>query len=205
MKTAYTHYQPRFVSPIQPKPHPVKEMRRKALDTSDTEHPVRRALRNLCANPIKLSVSFSEDTTAHSTLKIPGLLAIKCVVSDEGKPLGIGYSSGYLSRINRQHERTLFSILNGSLLSAMNAVCKSLDALRLEKSDEEASTNRMLGEAYQARDMATASTPASDRQKQYLRSLASSEMEEGAAENFLASIEDMTREEASSAIQQFSK
>lgn len=200
MKSTYS-YRSRVPSPIQPmRQHPVKEMRKRMNDTQDTEHPVRKELRRLCQSPLSLKVSFSEDNSAHSTVKIPGLLAVRCVISDStDKPLGIGYSSAYLSRLNRQQERTLFSCLNGSLLSGMNAVCKSLDALRLEKSDEERDADKMLGEAYRIRDAAAAQEPATDRQKQYLREIAS-RMDESQAENLIASLDEMTKSEASSAI-----
>src|SRR3989344_1264635 len=113
-----TIYRNRAVrSPIQP--HPIQQIREKAMDTSgNTDHPLRQALRKLCAEQLRLCVTFSEDTGALSTLKIPGLVAVRCVITGvDGKPLGIGYSSSYLTRINRSQERTLFTCLNGSLLS----------------------------------------------------------------------------------------
>src|SRR3989344_5748209 len=122
-------------SPIQP-PHSAQPARRKAQDTQEEEHPIREALRSLCGT-YELSATFSEDTGALSTVKTPGLIAVRCVLSKDGRPIGIGHGSTVVSRINRPSERTVFSVLNGSLMSAINSACTTLDVLRLEGADEQ--------------------------------------------------------------------
>ena len=100
------------------------------MDTQSDEHPIRQEVRKLCGE-FNLSVSFSEDAGTLSTLKTPGLIAIRCVLSKDSKPIGVGHGSSVVSRINRGIERTIFSCLNGSLMSAINSACKSLDVERL--------------------------------------------------------------------------
>jgi hypothetical protein len=118
--------------------------RARAMDTQSEEHPIRQEVRKLCET-YALSAVFSEDTLTLATLKTPGLIAVKCVLSKDGKPVGVGHGSSTVSRINRGIERTIFSCLNGALMSAVNSACKSLDVMRLESSQERLGTTPSAG------------------------------------------------------------
>src|SRR3989338_6913312 len=197
-----TPYNPRPVrSPVQL--HPAEVARNRALDTQDEEHPTRRTVRRLCGT-YNLSATFSEDTGTLSTVRTPGLIAVQCVLSKDEKAIGIGHGSSIISRINRGTERTVFSCLNGALMSAINSACKTLDVLRLEVSDEHAASDKtsMVRDFHGMRE-ASVSEPATDKQKQYLLQLASINLDEGDREQFASTVDDMTKAEASEAIQRF--
>src|SRR3989344_421286 len=153
-----TNYKPRAVrSPFQQ--HPVKRMQEKGMDTQDEQNPIRQMLQKLCQAQYVLSAGFSVDTGAMAVLKTPGILVVKCELSLEGKgPIGVGHGSTVISRLNKGLERALFGCLNGALMSSINVACKSLDAIRLEGSQEQ------LGEAYRTPQGQEAQL-ASDKQK----------------------------------------
>ena len=190
-------------SPIQPRMHPAELAREKALDTQDPEHPIRREIRRLCET-FNLSATFSEDTGTLSALKTPGLIAVKCVLSKDGDPLGVGHGTAILTRINKSIERTAFICLNAAFLSAANSACKVLDALRLDAYDQ--ATPKRHGEAYRAKpEESSDGIGITDRQRKYLLQLAATNLSEGDSEQFAASVDTMTRGEASEAIQRFAR
>ena len=186
-------------SPIQPH-HPAQPVRKMGQE----EHPIRERVRKLCKT-VTLSADFSEDTSTLSTLSTEGLIAVRCVLSHEGKPIGVGHGSSVISRINRGNERTIFSCFNGALMSAINSACKTLDVLRLEAEDERAATDKteMNRGTYAPRE-SSGEEPITPKQRQFLLQLASVNLDEGDREQFAASIDDMTKSEASAAIAQWS-
>src|SRR5438132_3115 len=102
-----TNYKNRSVrSPFQP--HPVKQMQARTMDTQDAENPIRQMLQKLCQSRYSLSATFSPDTITMATLKTPGLVAVKCELSMDGKPLGLGHGSTVISRLNKGLDRALY-------------------------------------------------------------------------------------------------
>ncbi len=194
-QTAYRRNQP-VRSPIQYRP---------PQQHKQEEHPIRERVRQLCGT-YNLSATFSEDTAALATLKSPGLIAVQCVLSKDGRAIGIGHGSSIVSRMNRANERTAFSCLNGALMSSINSACKTLDVLRLDAADEQAESDKtaFYREAYQPKE-SNVPTPATDRQKNYLRELISLNCDEAECEQWASQIDDLTKEEASEAIQRFAK
>jgi len=77
-----------------------------------------------------------------------------------------------------------------------------MDSLRLDTHD--LATPKDLGEAYRARED-EGSHLASDKQKAYLRQLISLNCEEAEREQWEGQIDDLTKEEASEAIQRFAR
>jgi len=203
-QTTYRNNRP-VRSPIQVQAHPAELARQRAQDTQREEHPMRERVRQLCGT-CNLTATFSEDKATISTLKTPGLIAVQCVLSKDGQPIGIGHGSSVISRINRATERTVFSCFNGALMSAINSACKTLDVLRLEASDEQAESDKtaFYREAYQPKE-ANVPTFATDKQKNYLRELISLNCDEAECERWASQIDDLTKEEASEAIQRFAK
>ncbi|HWO07260.1 MAG TPA: hypothetical protein VNM40_01595 [Candidatus Paceibacterota bacterium] len=186
-------------SPIQPRKHPVEKIREKMGDPTREDNLMRQEVRKLCGT-YNLSATFSEDVSSLELLKTPGLIAIKCVLSKDGKPVGIGHGSSVVSRINKGIERSIFGCLNGALMSAVNSACKTLDALRLEAAENRASV--ALGEAYRARGT-DESAPATERQREYLKQLLQTHPDEEVREHWLSNLDVLTKSEASEAISRF--
>lgn len=197
-QTTYRNNRP-VRSPVQL--HPAELARQKAMDTQNPDHPIRREIRRLCET-LSLSATFSEDTGTLSALKTPGLIAVKCVLSLDGSPLGVGHGTAILTRINKSIERTAFTCLNAAFLSAANSACKVMDSHRLDAYDR--TTPKNSGEAYRAKPEES-SNLASDKQKAYLKQLISLNCEQSDAEQWMSQIESLTKEEASQAIQQFAQ
>ena len=199
-----TTYRSRVPSPIQPRMHPVKLMRQKAMDTQNADHPARKEIRQLCGT-YQFTATFSEDTDALKTFPhVPGLIAVQCLLHKDGKPVGKGHGSAILTRINRGMERTAFICLNAAFLSAANSACKVLDSLRLDTMDEKTSTGKMLGEAYRSRE-GSASENSTEKQRDYLKQLVQINCDEEERERWLSQIGELTKEEASRAIASFAK
>jgi hypothetical protein len=160
---------------------------------------MRQEVRKLCGT-YNLSATFSEDASSLDLLKTPGLIAIKCVLSKDGKPVGIGHGSSVITRINRGIERSIFGCLNGALMSAVNSACKTLDALRLEAAENKASGG--IGEAYKAKG-GEEGVLATDKQREYLKQLLQMHPDEEVREHWLSNLDVLTKSEASEAISQF--
>ena len=194
-----TQYKNRAVrSPFQP--HPVKQAQEKVLNMNDEQNPVRQILAKLCQTQYALSATFSPDTGIMSVLKTPGLIAVKCELSLQGKGLvGIGHGSTAISKLNKGLDRALYSCLNGALMSAINSACKSLDVIRLEGGQGQ------LGEAYKA-VRGEETQPATDKQKSYLRELILLNAEDDTdRQQRINQISELTKEEASQQIQMLAR
>lgn len=166
-------------------------------------NPLRGMLQRLCGS-YNLTATFSEDTEAVATMGNPNLVAIRCVLKKEGKPIGVGHGSSIISRMNRPTERTIFAVLNGALMSSVNSACKTLDVLRLDQVQEEAEDYRAaMHRETGSMQASTGDEPLTAKQRSYLMQLASVNLEESDRENFLASLDDMTKAEASRAIADF--
>lgn len=191
-----TAYKPRPVrSPYQP--HPIQQMREKAMDTQDATHPVRQMLEKLCRTKYNLSATFSPDHGTMLALKTPGLIAVTCELRLDGKPIGLGHGSTALSRLNKGIDRALYSSLNGALMSAINSACKTLDVMRLEDTQERPN------EAYQAVTV-DEYEPATEKQREYLRQLIRVNVhDESEREGWESRIGELTKKEAGEAISRF--
>jgi len=117
----------------------------------------------------------------------------------DGKILGVGHGATAISKINRGLERALFGCLNGALMSSINVACKSLDAIRLEGSQEQ------LGEAYRTPQGQEAQL-ASDKQKSYLRELILVNCEDDTdRQERINQLDTLTKQEASEQIQMMAR
>ena len=191
-----TQYKSRPVrSPFQPRQsHPVKQAQERSLDMSNEQNPVRLILAKLCQAQYNLCATFSPDLGTMAALKTPGLVAVKCELSLDGKPIGLGHGSTAISRLNKGLDRALFGCLNGALMSAINVSCKSLDVMRLGDAQE-------LGEAYKADS--GESTPATLRQLEYLKQLLQVNADEQVRDKWMPNLDTLTKSEASELIQQY--
>ena len=170
------------------------------MNTQDEHNPIRQMLEKLCQAHYSLSATFSPDIGTMTALnKTPGLVAVKCELRLDGRPIGLGHGSTAISRLNKGIDRALYSCLNGALMSAINSACKSLDIIRLEGGQEQ------LGEAYKT-VRGEESQPATDKQKAYLRQLLSLNVEDGGErEKLEAQVDELTKDEASHAIKAYAR
>lgn len=175
-------------------------MRRKAMDTQNADHPIRREIQRMCGEH-QFTVRFSEATEELKNFpNVAGLVAVKCLLSKDNKPLAEGVGYAILTRINKSIERTAMVCVNASFLSACNNACKIWDSLRLEAAALVGPKG--LGEAYRmpgegADNMATA------RQVDYLKQLIQINLDDPEREERLAQVDELTKEEAGQAIAQF--
>ena len=131
------------------------------IDIRDKNHPVRDEIRKLCSAKYSIQVSFEEDTvTLNSFNHIPGLVAILCKFTKDGKVIAYGRSCAVFSRMNRYMERTISTAINGSFLSASNNAIKIFEALRMNESEQ---VDKPV--QYEESDLAT------PKQKSYLLTL----------------------------------
>ncbi|MFZ2522744.1 MAG: hypothetical protein WAX44_02780 [Minisyncoccia bacterium] len=188
MKTLYkpTH----IVSPFQ-------VAKKKGYDVQDKNHPVQDEIRKIIGT-YDLSATFEEDTqTLEMFRHIPGLVAFSCTLKHGAEVIGYGRGTAVLSRMNRFVERAIRTAFNGSLVDAVVKSTKMLDALRLEPGKER--TSYITEEIYE-------NEPITDRQKSYLLELVFQNIEDEDERNRWSSqIDEMTKSEASNAIQVFAK
>lgn len=137
-----------------------------------------------------------------SALKTPGLIAVRCELSLKDKgPIGIGHGSTVISSLNRGLDRAMFSCLNGSLMSAINSACKSLDVIRLESAQEQATKNIVSVEARRENDDGEGISP---KQKDLLTSLIYQRIDnEEERERRLQEVQSYSRDDASEMISSF--
>ena len=175
-------------------------MRRKALDTQDETHPIRKEIRRMCGD-YRFTATFTEDTDALKNFPhISGLVAVKCLLAKDNQPLAEGHGYAILTRINKSIERTALVCINASFLSACNNACKIWDSLRL---DAPAVTGpKGLGEEYRIQEEEV-DNMATIRQVDYLKQLIQINLDDPEREQRLAEVEGLTKEEASQAIAQF--
>ena len=196
MQTQYRGHAVR--SPFQP--NHMKRSQEKVTNTQDEGNPIRLMLNKLCQTKYNLCATFSPDIGVMSALnKTPGLIAVKCELSLDGRAIGLGHGSTAISRLNKGLDRALYSCLNGSLMSAINSACKSLDVIRLEGTQEQ------IGEAYKS-GQGEESQPATDKQKSYLRELILVNCEDDTdRQERINALSELTKEEASQQIQMMAR
>ena len=95
----------------------------------------------------------------------------------------------------------MFSCLNGSLMSAINSACKSLDVIRLEGAQEQAARNIVSVEARRENDDGEGISP---KQKDLLTSLIYQRIDnEEERERRLQEVQSYSRDDASEMISSF--
>ena len=195
-------YKTRVLSPIQPsRIHPAEKMRQKAMNTQNADHPIRREIQRMCGE-YQFSAQFSENTEALKSFPhISGLVAVKCLLAKDNKPLAEGVGYAILTRINKSIERTAMVCLNAAFLSACNNACKIWDSLRLEA--PALTGPKGLGEAYQVQEEGADDMMATARQVDYLKQLIQINLDDPEREQRLAEVGELTKEEASQAIASF--
>lgn len=189
-----TYYRKPVVSPLQLRPqHPVELMMKKATDTQDKEHPVRKEIERVIGS-YQLEARVEEDTETISTLARQGVIAFLCTVKRDGQIIGIGRGSAVLNQNHKFIERTVHSAFNSCLLSAIAQSSKCLDAVvnphNISVDETPADGNS---------EMATT------KQKDFLTQLVNKKVrDESVVGWWMENIGTMTKNDASTAIQELS-
>lgn len=184
------NYKRSVVSPLQRTSPP--EVRR--------EHPVHQVMKQFTGTYQLLAHVEQDEQTMHLLRHMPGVVAYLATITRDGKVIGQGRGSAVFTRVNRYIERTVRSAFNSALISAMMHTTKSLDALG---APQVAEADRKALDAYKENEVPEGIT---ERQRGYLSELVNSNvLNERERDNWMSQLQDMTKEEASAAIQSFVK
>jgi len=188
-------YKPRIVPTF-------KTVQKKAFDVQDREHPVRAEIEG-CLGTYNLTAVVEEDMQTQSSMKhVSGLISFLCTLLKNGKVVSQGRGSSVLSPSNRFLSRAVASAFNSAVADAAIRATKVLDTFR---SADGSVAPAVIDEAYKARDQYE-SAGITDKQKSYLLELIQTSVEdEDERSRWESQIDDMTKDEASSAIQSFKR
>jgi hypothetical protein len=185
-------YKNRIPSPFQVarKPYYKKEMPK---DTVQEEI-------NKLLGTYQFSATFEEDTQTANTLKhIPGIIAFVCTIKKGDKVIGQGRGTTVINQMNRFIVRTINYAFNASLVDGIIRSTKILDAFRPDATPHAWSGADETSSDVEVSDIAT------PKQVDYLRQLIQLNCEEDEREGWLSQLSELTKEEASQAIQRFAK
>jgi hypothetical protein len=185
-----TAYKTRVPSPFQVarKPYYQKELPK---DTVQGEI-------NKLLGTYQFSATFEEDTQTATTLKhIPGIIAFVCTIKKGDQIIGQGRGTSVINQNNRFIVRTIGYAFNASIVDAIVRSTKILDIFRPDAKPHS------WGGADTAEDSFVGIT---DKQKSYLTELIQSKVtDEDEREGWMSQLGELTKEEASQAIQRFAK
>lgn len=175
------------------RPHPVDRLQKQAY--SSKAGPVREVIEG-CLGRHQLTAVVEEDIPTLTAMRhVPGLIAFLCtLVNAKGQVIAQGRGNAVLNPNNRFIERAVACAFNSALTDAAIRATKVLDLLRGASDGVE--------EAYSLRE-SDASESATDKQRQYLRQLILANVDEEERERWEGQIGEMTKAEASRAIEQF--
>lgn len=184
-------------------PSPYQQNRKVAFDVSGKTHPVHEEIQKLLGS-YNLAITFEEDTQTIGMFKhIPGIVSFLCTIKKGDQVIGQGRGTAVISRMNKYIERTVHTAFNASLIDGIVRATKVLDALQPDAISQPYDTG--AEESYPVKgsyefDMIT------DKQKSYLLQLIYTNVMDGdERERQAANVDQLTREEASDAIQSLKK
>ncbi|MFA6969267.1 MAG: hypothetical protein WC217_01560 [Candidatus Paceibacterota bacterium] len=188
-----TAYKPRVAAVASP----YQIMKKEMLNVHSDEHPVQKEIRRIVGT-YPLTIEVTEDIQTLATLKhIPGLIAFIASVKKDGQIIGQGRGSSIISRMNKFIERTVRMSFNGAIIAAVMHATKALDVLADPLGD-------MSIEPVDARQESYAPEGITDKQKSYLFELIRTKVtDEEQRRSWEAQLDELTKDEASQAIQSF--
>jgi hypothetical protein len=195
-------YRPRTLSPIQPRVHPITQLRKQALDVQREDNPA-RAVMQKCIGTYKIQFVVEEDVSTVNAMNREGLISFLCTLLDkDGHILSEGRGSAMLNENNYRYlNRSVHSAFNSAIADSVIRATKVLDTIRTNT--EDARIDATLREAYKAKETETFE-PASEKQIAYARQLLSLNIsDEADREQISGSLEDMSKDEISGLIQRF--
>ena len=191
MKTAY---KPSIISPYQ-------TMQKKTFDTRDKKHPAREEIER-CVGTYNLTAVIEEDIQTQAIMKIPGLISFLCTLLKDGRVIAQGYGSSILSSTNKFFQRAVSSAFNSSLADATIRATKVLDTFR---NPDKSAISTALDEAYEAKSR-NEFIGITEKQKNYLFELIQTNVtEEEERRRWESQIDQLSKDEASEAIQSFKR
>ncbi|OHA22112.1 MAG: hypothetical protein A3H57_04830 [Candidatus Taylorbacteria bacterium RIFCSPLOWO2_02_FULL_43_11] len=196
-----TAYKTRVPSPFQVARKPYVP----PVEKTDT---VREEVRKLLGT-YDFSATFEIDDQTATTLKhIPGLIAFLCTIKKGDKVIGIGRGATVINQINRFIVRTINYAFNASLVDGIVRSTKILDVFRPDAQQHpwngpSAPKPVSYGETEQ---YAGSGDSITDKQKSYLLQLIQTNVsDEDDREQQISQLGEMSRDEASEAIQSFKR
>ena len=176
--------------------YPVKVNSRQDI-TSDT-HPVRQAILS-CLGSYKLEAVVEEDLQAKSAMKgQQGLVAFVATLLKDGRVIAQGHGSSIINKTNKWMDRAISGALNGALADAF------IRAKLLNTFQSSPEVQSKIDEAY--RTKANTEEPITERQKSYLTELVHINVpDEAERQRWESEMVEFTKDEASMAIQSFTK
>lgn len=190
-----TTYKPGVSSPFQ-------AMQKKTFDIQDKKHPIREEIAR-CVGAYNLTAVVEEDFQTQTTMKhIPGLISFLCTLLKDGKVIAQGYGSSVLSSSNKFLRRAVSSAFNSALADATIRATKVLDTFR---NPDDSSVSEALNDAYEAKNR-NEFVPITEKQKSYLFELIQTNIDdEEERRKWESQIDQLSRNEASEAIQNFKR
>ena len=191
MKTAY---KPSIISPYQ-------TMQKKTFDTRDKKHPAREEIER-CVGTYNLTAVIEEDIQTQAIMKIPGLISFLCTLLKDGRVIAQGYGSSILSSTNKFFQRAVSSAFNSSLADATIRATKVLDTFR---NPDKSAISSALDDAYEARSK-NEFMGITEKQKSYLFELIQTNVDDKEERHrWESQIGQLSKDEASEAIQNFKR
>jgi hypothetical protein len=141
---------------------------------------------------VTFTATFEEDRETIDTFKNEGLIAYRCVLSHEGRIIGIGRGLNVLSTENRYLSKSVKWAYSGALISAVSNAVKFPD-LSGSPASNFGTTDNNLASSFMA----------TGKQKDYLRELIDAKVtNEVEKEHLLSSLIAISKEDASELIGQ---
>lgn len=196
MKTANYSYRSRVTSPYQ-------------IRRTETRSPVPKRKESLREEMQKLlgshtfTATFDVDEQTASTFNgTDGLVPFICTLKMGDKVIGQGRGATVINQMNRFVMRSITFAYHSALIDAVVRATKLMDVFRPDAMPHPWSTsNAPASSGYESRgDTALAS----EKQRAYLIRLLQELDDESTRDKWMANLDTLTREEASSAIQHFS-
>ena len=188
MKTAYS-YRPRVAF------HPAQALRKQAADIQNKKHPAREEIEK-CLGTHTITATVEEDIQTLSALKhVEGVVAFLVTLTKEGRVISQGRGSAVFSPTNRFINRTIACAFNSALSDSVIRATKVLDTFRTK------SENEATEDAYKS----DVSEPATEKQRDYLRQLVQINCDEDERERWESQLSEITKSEASKAIESFKR
>jgi len=169
----YENKRPALYIPASPQVHPIKAEIAKHLGT------------------FNFTATFEEDRETLEAFKNEGLIAYRCVLTHEGKIIGIGRGLNVLGAENRYLSKCVRWAFSGALISAVSNAVKFPDLSGSPTSDFGVGANNNLASSFMA----------TDKQKSYLTELIANIADEDERESMMSQLSTMSKEDASEAIQ----
>lgn len=176
-----------------------------AFNVQDSRSPVRKELLKAIGSH-SFRCELSEDTQALALFKKPGLIAFVATISrgNSGEVLGQGRGVAIIDSSNRYFVKAIQAAASAALVDSMVKSTKLFNLLdTVATTTDKDVPETAIGEAYQAKE-SDGFEHASEAQCQYLQQLIQVNVEDDSERDKLISgIEEMSRSEASSAIQSY--